>query len=138
MANYAEEIWRNVPFRENEVVLADRRGVRIGRTPDIVELRRWGRTYRPFEFQSEIIEGLVEALEEGPVVGLIALPTGSGKTRTAAWTCLRAMSEYHGKEGIAVWLAPQKELVDQAAEAMQAAWWSGPRTGFAGCPGRQT
>lgn len=125
MQSYAEEIWRNVPFGRNEVVLTDSRGVRIGRTPDIVELRRWGRTYRPFEFQSEIIEGLLGALEGGPVVGLIALPTGSGKTRTAAWTCLRAMSEYHGKECIAVWLAPQKELVDQAAEAMQAAWWSG-------------
>ena len=75
-------------------------------------------------FQAEIIDGLMKRLSKEPVTGLIALPTGSGKTRTAAWLCLRALDTAPGESGTIVWLAPQKELVNQAADAMQAAWWS--------------
>ena len=125
MTDYSTRIWSNVPVEAQDLPLSRSEVGRSIQTPACVELRRWGRAYRPLPFQAEIIDGLVTRLRDGPVTGLIALPTGSGKTRTAAWLCLRALGAVEREAGTVVWLAPQKELVNQAAEAMQAAWWSG-------------
>ena len=125
MMGHADEIWANVPSRsEGEVSLRRGEG-RAVRVPEIIELRRWGISYRPLGFQWDIIEGISAKLREGSVAGLIALPTGSGKTRTAMWLCLRVMQGYRATNDVMIWMAPQKELVDQAASAVQSAWWSG-------------
>lgn len=125
MMRYADEIWRNVPSQGEPEISVRREGGRVARVPDLIELRRWGITYRPLEFQRDIIEGISAKLRKSSVVGLIALPTGSGKTRTAMWLCLRVMQRYATTEDVMIWMAPQKELVDQAASAVQSAWWSG-------------
>ena len=125
MSQYAGRIWENVPVEAINLPLSHSGVGRSVQSPPFVELRRWGRAYRPLSFQADIIDGLMARLPEEQVTGLIALPTGSGKTRTAAWLCLQALSTIQGRLGTIVWLAPQKELVNQAAEAMQAAWWSG-------------
>ena len=125
MTEYADRIRQNLPSEALGLSIAHTEVGRATRVPSFVELRRWGTLYRPFSFQSEIIEGLTDRLGRGSVAGLIALPTGSGKTRTAAWLCLRAMASGARSAATLLWMAPQKELVSQAAEAMQAAWWSG-------------
>ena len=124
-SSYVQRLWGNVPFSQDEVSLSEALpGIRFP-FPHTLELRRWGSVYRPLDFQTDIIDGLRRELSAGPVTGLIALPTGSGKTRTAAWLGLQTMAELDEQEGTLIWIAPQKELVNQAADAAQAAWWSG-------------
>ena len=124
-SEYTDRLWRNVPFARDGVSVSDTLpGGRL-QIPQMLELRRWGTVYRPMDFQADIIDGLCDHLSTGPVAGLIALPTGSGKTRTAAWLSLRTMTQCSDEQATLVWIAPQKELVNQAAEATQAAWWSG-------------
>lgn len=124
-AGYNEQLWRNVPYERSNLSICERGQASRATVPQSVELQRWGKAYRPLYFQKEIIDGLCARLEKKTVKGLIALPTGSGKTRTAAWLGLRAMVGDDDPEGTLVWIAPQKELIMQAAEATQAAWWSG-------------
>ena len=125
MSSYSERIWCNVPSRGRGLAISGSEVGRVSRQPDIVELRRWGKVYCPLGFQADIIDGLTRRLRQGPVVGLIALPTGAGKTRTAAWLCLSAWTANSEAGDTLVWIAPQRELVNQAAEAVQATWWSG-------------
>ena len=123
--NYSKRIWSNVPTLPGSMSLTNSVPGRVSRAPDFVELRRWGKCYRPLDYQADIIDGLTRRFRKEPVAGLVALPTGSGKTRTAAWLCLRVLGESLGYGDTLVWVAPQKELLTQAAEAVQATWWSG-------------
>jgi superfamily II DNA or RNA helicase len=125
MVDYASEIWSNVPAARGKIALSQEEDGQVGTIPEFIGLRRWGVVYRPLEFQQDIIEGVSARLQEGAITGLIALPTGSGKTRTATWLCLREMAKTAEPDDAMIWMAPQKELVNQAAEAIQAAWWSG-------------
>ena len=125
MLSYAERIWRNVPSGREGLLSADSVPGRIAKAPDFVELRRWSKCYRPLDYQADIIDGLTDLLHSKSVAGLIALPTGSGKTRTAAWLCLRVLEDTTEPADTLLWIAPQKELLSQAADAVQATWWSG-------------
>ena len=93
---------------------------------NLVELRRWGKPFTPLYFQHEIIKGIKTLLTKDSVQGLISLPTGTGKTLTASQVVLETLKtavKHH--ESNILWIAPQKELLLQASEALQAAWWSG-------------
>ena len=51
---------------------------------------------------------------------IIHMPTGAGKTRTAAHLVSRMLNE--SEPGLIVWLANSRELLDQAAETLITAW----------------
>jgi superfamily II DNA or RNA helicase len=93
--------------------------------PAAVDLRRWGKPFSPLNFQEKIIEGIKGLIDYGPVKGLLALPTGSGKTLTTCRLVLEALCHSSSKKKNVIWLAPQRELLYQASEAFQAAWWAG-------------
>jgi len=64
-------------------------------------------------------------LASGSARGLLCLPTGAGKTATAAFLALRALENSKSEAPIVVWIAPQRELLVQAAAAFERVWWSG-------------
>ena len=66
-----------------------------------------------FEYQKEIVSQL---LDNSPMEsGLLSLPTGAGKTRTALAVCLEGIANKSLKS--IVWLATTMELIDQAFES---------------------
>jgi superfamily II DNA or RNA helicase len=89
-----------------------------------VQLCRWfGRNFEPFDYQREVIEGLLERMGTGVCAGMLTLPTGAGKTAVGAIAALRDLAQL--ERGVVVWIAPQLELLDQARIAMERAWWTG-------------
>ena len=96
---------------------------RVNRPSAELSLRRWGKAFQPFLYQREIIEGIQRRIAtEGNQIGLLSLPTGSGKTITAAYAVLALARPI---ESATVWVAPQRELLYQASAALQSAWSSG-------------
>ncbi len=89
-----------------------------------VQLCRWfGRNFEPFDYQRDVIDGLLERMGSGICTGMLTLPTGAGKTAVAATAALRDLAQL--ERGLVVWIAPQLELLDQARIAMERAWWTG-------------
>jgi superfamily II DNA or RNA helicase len=79
-----------------------------------------------FDYQSDLVrEGI--NLVEASGKGLISLPTGGGKTRTAIYVLLEAAA----RRGVlhTVWLAPTVELLDQAQATLMALWKEFPSVG---------
>lgn len=66
-------------------------------------------------YQREALESVVSKVRPGNG-GLLCLPTGAGKTKTAVWWCL---TEHVRKYRRVVWLAGRDELIDQAAETFR-------------------
>ncbi len=66
-------------------------------------------------YQREALESVVSKVRPGNG-GLLCLPTGAGKTKTAVWWCL---TEHVRKHHRVVWLAGRDELIDQAAETFR-------------------
>ena len=86
------------------------------------QLRRSAVTYPLFDFQRDLIDEIVSLLDapRGNRRGLVSLPTGAGKTRTAVsalFQMLRKRSQLR-----ALWLAPSIELLRQAQEATVSLW----------------
>lgn len=52
--------------------------------------------------------------------GLLHMPTGSGKTRTAAMMACRYLLRYD--KGLVIWLADTRELCDQAYDELSKSW----------------
>ena len=75
-----------------------------------------------FAYQRELVEGVerVCTASGGRNVALLALPTGAGKTRTAAVALLRLMT--YGVASVVLWLAPTRELLQQAAATWRSVW----------------
>ncbi len=71
-----------------------------------------------FDYQADLAETATSLLIEGKR-GLLALPTGAGKTRTAVVSCFQFVAEK--KTGV-VWLSPTRELVNQAFETAATLW----------------
>lgn len=94
----------------------------IDKRSGVIALRREHRrkSARPnlFEYQAELAGAACELLAKGGR-GLLALPTGAGKTRTAIYAAFGAVSG--GTERI-VWLAPTRELVNQAFDTADRMW----------------
>ena len=77
-----------------------------------------------FGYQKELVGTFEEvcSLPRGDNLGLLALPTGAGKTRTAAVALLRMLT--NGQARIVLWLAPTRELLEQAAVTIESVWRS--------------
>ena len=85
-------------------------------------LRRAATVPALFGYQKELVAALEEVcgLPNGENVALLALPTGGGKTRTAAVALLRILTS--GRARSVLWLAPSRELLEQAVETLDSVW----------------
>ncbi len=89
--------------------------------PAAVDLKHPGTGFL-FKYQRELVDVALELLS-GKLpkkAGLMALPTGGGKTRTASWSVLEGLRA----ELISsvLWTAPTRELLDQAFETFLELW----------------
>ncbi|MBV7259359.1 DEAD/DEAH box helicase [Erythrobacter crassostreae] len=76
--------------------------------------------YALFEHQRSVVRRTQAKIGGGNGRTVIHMPTGAGKTRTAMHY---ACSELNRSEnGVIIWLASGKELLDQATEAFTTAW----------------
>lgn len=79
-------------------------------------------------FQRQVRDRLRDLLGRGPARGLISLPTGAGKTRTA----VQGLIEHGVAKGAPyriLWLAQTEELCEQAVQTFAEAWRAlGPDT----------
>lgn len=75
-----------------------------------------------FGYQRELVEAVkgVCCSVRGKNVGLLALPTGAGKTRTAAVALLELLTS--GRTRSVLWLAPTRELLEQAVTTLHSVW----------------
>lgn len=90
------------------------------------QLRRWSPTiFAPFDYQEQVISGLLRLAETDRVTGMLMLPTGAGKTSTAAATVLRDLRRTGDNDAMLIWIAPQVELLAQAASAIERVWAAG-------------
>jgi DNA repair protein RadD len=106
--------------------LSDQDGERAGKRVDIeFDVREVLRPkeIRLFDYQQEIVEKLV-GLPSSDGVGLVSLPTGAGKTRTAIAACLEM--QRRGVRNHVIWMAPSRELCAQARSALHSVWDSAP------------
>lgn len=73
-------------------------------------------------YQEKVVTKLLEVLQPGGKNrGLVALPTGSGKTRVAVEALIRFVHQ-SSTDPLMVWIAQSDELCEQAVEAWRYAW----------------
>jgi superfamily II DNA or RNA helicase len=74
------------------------------------------------DYQAELATEIVALCKRRPPdnIGLVALPTGAGKTRTAVCAALQLIAQ--GSVDRVLWLAPSSELLEQAIGAFEALW----------------
>lgn len=73
-------------------------------------------------YQEQVVEKLLDVLgPRGLNRGIVALPTGSGKTRVAVEALIRFMRE-SDTEPLIVWIAQSDELCEQAVETWSYTW----------------
>ena len=70
-------------------------------------------------FQNTVKERIISSLENGKR-GLVVMPTGSGKTRTAIQSIGEYLNQNSGEYNGVLWLADRDELCEQAAESFTA------------------
>jgi superfamily II DNA or RNA helicase len=72
-----------------------------------------------FDFQADLVEQISNLVGSGrkSQAGLVSLPTGAGKTRTACTACLRLLGS--GRVHRILWVAPTAELLEQAISAFK-------------------
>ena len=77
---------------------------------------------RLFKYQQELVTAIERVCSSAPGgnIGLVALPTGAGKTRTAAVALLRILS--NRRASLVLWLAPTIELLEQASSTIRSMW----------------
>lgn len=90
--------------------------------PPRVSLRKVEQLPQIFDYQRDLAEQICAVCLQSPPsnTGLLALPTGSGKTRTAAVALLKLLST--AGASTVLWLAPTRELLAQAVAAVESAW----------------
>ena len=76
------------------------------------------------DFQQELMHDVVATLEGEPGAnrGVLTLPTGSGKTRTAVESLVRWRLRSPARPGI-LWLTQSEELCEQAVQAFREVWF---------------
>lgn len=125
---------RNIPTALQKVIPPEALSLVTTDGSDIVptavsyeySLRRWfDNTFSPFGYQSTVIEELFVRAKNSATKGMLCLPTGAGKTVTACELLLRILSSGFGDEQTVVWIAPQKELLIQAATTLHNLWHTG-------------
>lgn len=74
------------------------------------------------DYQEDLVSQIVTLCAKNPPnnIGLVALPTGAGKTRTAVSAALKLIESLSTTS--ILWLAPSRELLEQAVGAFQALW----------------
>ncbi|OBF21622.1 hypothetical protein A5725_13600 [Mycobacterium kubicae] len=73
-------------------------------------------------YQQEVVEKLLDVLRPGGNNrGLVALPTGSGKTRVAVEALIRYVHKCES-DRLFLWIAQSDELCEQAVDAWRYAW----------------
>ena len=107
--------------REFPSGVVDEQEERISEGPARVPLFRAHAAPAMFDYQRDLVEQF-EAVCVSPRgnIALLALPTGSGKTRTAAVALLRLFTAQRLRK--ALWLAPTRELLSQAMSTTSAVW----------------
>ena len=100
----------------------DRAAVESGSPAARLSLRRASMVPSLFDYQEDLVSQFSDlCTSKGKSnVGLLTLPTGGGKTRTAIVALLRLITHQRVKR--ALWLAPTKELLSQAVETATASW----------------
>lgn len=84
--------------------------------------------YRPLpplhDYQAELAERLITLLKSGQQLnrGLLSLPTGAGKTRTAVDALTRWWAGRDVDRGCILWIAQSDELCEQAVQSVREAW----------------
>ena len=73
------------------------------------------------DYQRDAVREIRDLLRSGSGRGLLSLPTGAGKTRTATHALVEAMREGE-LEGPIIWVAENDELCEQAADAWEVNW----------------
>jgi DNA repair protein RadD len=79
-----------------------------------------------FDYQRELVDGMscVVKSKFPENVSIVALPTGGGKTRTAVWAILELLGA--GVIAKPLWLAPTRELLEQALATFELLWKVNP------------
>jgi superfamily II DNA or RNA helicase len=91
--------------------------------PDDIEVE----PFRPLpaleDFQHDVRRQLLEVLGAGPGQnrGILTLPTGAGKTRTAVEALIQWRQSVTARRGI-LWVAQSEELCEQAVQAFREVW----------------
>jgi superfamily II DNA or RNA helicase len=88
-------------------------------SPKLIRRRVKGAEDELFDYQSEIVDKVRYLMEGDLRRALVSLPTGGGKTRTASVICREAI---HSGAREVWWVAPGRELIFQALEAITRAW----------------
>lgn len=85
-------------------------------------LSRSARTPTAFDYQIELADQCLAVFRasRGSRTALLTLPTGAGKTRTALLALLRLV--YEEPLSVVLWLAPSRELLDQATRSLVSLW----------------
>jgi superfamily II DNA or RNA helicase len=86
------------------------------------------RPYRPLpplhDYQQELVERTLQLLA-GPTKsnrGLLSLPTGAGKTRTAVDALMQWWAHDDVERGCMLWIAQSDELCEQAVQSFRETW----------------
>lgn len=103
------------------------RGEAVDRDPrQNRQFRRWTASkFVALDYQADIIDGLLARAGTAEGTGMVMLPTGAGKTSTAVAAVLRDLRSVQSTEAIVVWIAPQVELLSQAAGTFERIWAAG-------------
>ncbi|MDZ4741514.1 MAG: DEAD/DEAH box helicase family protein [Alphaproteobacteria bacterium] len=88
-------------------------------TPPAVEHIKRASAVSLFDFQEDLVAQIsrLAKSESKSRAALVSLPTGAGKTRTAAAACLRLFAGGHVRK--VLWVAPTRELLEQAISAFK-------------------
>lgn len=74
-----------------------------------------------FDYQEELVSKIAEFFSSGKSAGLLQLPTGAGKTRTAISAVIELFRSEADAGGI-LWMAHTEELCEQALETFRYLW----------------
>jgi DNA repair protein RadD len=90
--------------------------------PEILEAEPFRPLPRLEDFQDELREAVLEVLTGGPGQnrGILTLPTGAGKTRTATEALTEWLPDNSGHA--VLWIAQSEELCEQAVQAFREVW----------------
>lgn len=102
--------------------LTERTGMRASEGPSLGRLDDQvvpGSPPELFDYQEELASKVLQATARSSARLMVSLPTGGGKTRTAA-VIVREVLLRSG--GMVAWVAPSTELLDQGTEALSESW----------------
>jgi DNA repair protein RadD len=75
------------------------------------------------DYQQNLVDELLDLLSVPDAKrGILTLPTGAGKTRTAVEALLEWWIQYQNRHGVILWLAAHDELCEQACLAFRQVW----------------